>query len=128
MKLAVKRDLFVIAAVLALAGIIWFGYRIFAGNQPAKAEIYYKSELVKSFPLQRGKEESFSLPQAKQVVFHIYEDGSVAFIESDCRDKICIHSGPLKWIGQSAACLPNKLILKIVPFKERTGDEVDMIG
>lgn len=127
MKWIRKRDLYFAAWILILAAVLFAGYRIYVKNQPAKAEIYYGSNLIKTVLLNTGKEESFSFPQAEQVVFHLYSDGSLAFETSDCPDKVCIKSGRLRWVGQSAACLPNKMILKIVPM-ERTNEDLDMIG
>lgn len=127
MKWIKKRDFYVVIGMLILAVILYGGYHIYISNLSAKAEIYYKSKLVKTVLLDTGKEETFRVKESNHVVFHLYEDGSIAFEESDCPDKICIKSGKLKHIGQSAACLPNKLIIKIVPNKETTNNDVDMI-
>ncbi len=67
------------------------------------------------------------LPQNEHVVFHQYEDGSIGFESSDCPDKVCIRSGKLSHVGSSAACLPNKIILKIVPVKNSNISDTDLI-
>lgn len=117
-----------VVGVLIIAAFVYGGYRIYVSNIPAKAEIYYGSELVKTVMLNTGTDERFTVPEDEDVVFHLYADGSICFEESDCPDHICINSGRLHTVGQSAACLPNKLILKIVPMNEHTKDDVDMIG
>ncbi|HYE68792.1 MAG TPA: NusG domain II-containing protein, partial [Anaerovoracaceae bacterium] len=70
---------------------------------------------------------TFSIPQDENVIFHLYQDGSIAFVESDCPDKVCIHAGKLKMTGQFAACLPNGIVMKIVPEKERSEDDPDLV-
>jgi hypothetical protein len=61
-------------------------------------------------------------------VFHLYEDGSIAFEQSDCPEKICIRAGKLHLPGQFAACLPNGLILKIVALEEDENDADIIVG
>lgn len=41
------------------------------------------------------------------------ENGEAYFLESDCKDKICIKSGKLKNTGDVAVCLPNKTVLTV---------------
>lgn len=114
MKFMRKRDLIVIGALAALGLILWIFTSGAVGKQGAYAEIYYKSKLVKTVALSGGGEEKFSLEQLPNVVFELDGDGGFAFIESDCPDKICVHAGRLHLVGQTAACLPNEVYVKIV--------------
>ncbi|MEG1457752.1 MAG: NusG domain II-containing protein [Acetivibrio sp.] len=127
MKWIKKRDIVIMMGILIIAAGVYFSYNQYVKQKPAKAEIYYKSQLIKTVFLNTGKEEIFTLPQAEQVTFHLYKEGAIAFESSNCPDKVCVKSGKLRWVGQSAACLPNKIILKIVP-QERGKEDVDMIG
>ena len=64
----------------------------------------------------RGKLDEntlFSVPGKPNVVFETH-DGAVAFVKSDCPDQICVHTGFISNELEFAACLPNKLILRIV--------------
>ncbi len=128
MKWVNKRDIYVVICVFLVATIMYGGYRLYVANLPAKAEIYYESKLIKTVVLDSGKEETFKVPESDHVTFHLYADGSIAFEHSDCPDQICVKSGKLHLVGQSAACLPNKLIVKIVPANANSKDDVDMIG
>lgn len=114
MKFARKRDLILVGAVAAIGVLLWVLLSGAIGKEGAYAEIYYRSRLVKTVALTQGKAESFSLAELPNVVFHLYEDGSIAFVESDCPDKICIRAGRLHLVGQTAACLPNEVYVKIV--------------
>lgn len=127
MKWIRKRDLYVIIALMLIASILYVGYRIYTRNLSAKAEIYYKSQLVKTVLLNTGKEETFQIEESDHVVFHLYADGSISFEESDCPDQICVKTGRIRYVGQSAACLPNNIIIKIVSVKNNTSDDLDMI-
>jgi len=128
MKLVKRADLILIA-VVACAGLILWAYwaRLSGSADGLRAEIYYRSELMKTVDLTAGKEESFSIDGVPNVVFHLYEDGSIAFVESDCPDQICVRTGRLRRVGQMAACLPNRLYIKIVGPESGDTNEPDII-
>ncbi len=39
--------------------------------------------------------------------------GRICFSESDCPDKVCVHTGWLSKPGQTAVCLPNRVVITI---------------
>jgi hypothetical protein len=51
--------------------------------------------------------------------------GTVRFLDSPCRDKICITSGVLERAGQWAACLPNRVFVTV---SVAAGDELEIDG
>ncbi len=122
MKFFKKSDIIVVASIVLIAVVTLLIFRHSSVNKPAKAEIYYGNTLVKTVDLLIGVERSFSIPGHENVVFHLGKDGSIRFEESDCPDKICIKAGKLSMVGQSAACLPNKMFVKIVPAGDRRND------
>lgn len=127
MKFFKRTDMIIIVGIIAVSVASWGIYHyVFAGDQ-VKAEIYYYSKLVKTVDLSGGKDMTFSIPENKHVVFRLYKDGSIAFVESDCPDKVCIHAGKLKTAGQFAACLPNGIVMKIVPVKEHDENDADLV-
>ena len=127
MKFIKKKDFIIIAVILLLASIFYLIFNTQTNKGAAKAQIYYESELIMTVMLDEEEDRVFTLPQNEHVVFHLYEDGSISFEESDCPDKVCINSGRLSHIGSSAACLPNKIILKIVPVDDTEDNEMDLI-
>lgn len=130
MKFIKKKDLIIIALILLVAVSSYFIYKIYSQGLEkagAKAEIYYESELVMTVMLNEKIDKTFSLAQNEHVIFHLYEDGAIRFEKSNCPDKVCIKAGKLRHIGSSSACLPNKIILKIVPIKGTESNDVDLI-
>lgn len=127
MKFAKKNDIIIIAGLLVISAVFWLGYGALNQGKQAEAEIYYGSKLVMTVDLGKREDRTFSVPENDHVVFHLYEDGSIRFEESDCPDKVCIRSGRLSVIGSSAACLPNKLILKLVAKDQSNSSGVDLI-
>lgn len=127
MRFYKKSDIVMIAAILLISLASWALYGYYIKDKPAKAEIYYYSELVETLYLDGAEERIFSIPQNPNVVFKMDKEGSIAFIASDCPDKICVKTGKIHRPGEYAACLPNGIILKIVPGGERGDDDADII-
>lgn len=127
MKFFKKSDILIILILIVLSVSGLLIYRHINSGKSAIAEIYYKTTLVKTIDLSNCKDEEFSIPQNENVVFRTYSDGSICFYESDCPDKICIHAGRLSMPGESAACLPNQIFLKIVS-KDNKSDDMDMVA
>jgi len=127
MKFFKKTDILIITGIIAAALVIWLVYRSTAEDEAVRAEIYYYSKLVETVDLVPGQERTFSIPQNENVVFQIDNEGNIRFAESDCPDKICIKTGKIHIAGQSAACLPNGIVLKIVPADGWGQDDPDII-
>lgn len=128
MKFFKKSDIIVVIFLILVSAAVLVGYNLISGDVAAKAEIYYNSKLVKAVDLTAGEEKIFSIPQEPNVVFELDKEGNIRFVSSDCPDKICVNTGKIHIVGQSAACLPNGIVVKIVPVGERRDDEIDAVG
>lgn len=128
LRFAKKTDIIIVLSILAVSAAVWLLYSNAFADRPAKAEIYYYSKLVKTVELVKGTEKSFSVPEDRNVVFHLDKEGNIRFEQSDCPDKVCVHAGKLHMAGQSAACLPNGLVMKIVPANTRSDDDLDAVS
>ncbi len=106
-----RRDIWLLGGLIALAAIIYAAFYFF-GSQGGNvsARITVDGALVREVNLARDAE--FALDENPSVRFQVRR-GAIAFILSDCPDKVCIHSGFLSTPGQTAACLPNKVLLYI---------------
>ena len=120
MKYFQKTDGIILLTVLgsALIFLLLNGYFLKGPQDEVFAEIYYDNKLVWRKELSSAVEGKFSVPGKPDVVFQIFADKSIAFVQSDCPDKVCIHMGKLIKANQFAACLPNKMILKVVSGKK----------
>ena len=114
-------------AVTVAACGVYFGMRYYAMHQSAVAEFYYESTLVERITLHPGAAKTFQLAGHEAVTFALDETGAVRFESSDCPDQICVHAGWMRLPGQSAACLPNKLIVKVTPAKGQTQNTPDAV-
>lgn len=127
MKFFKKTDLLIVSAILVVSLVFWGAYKLYFSQTPAIAEIYCDSKLVETVDLSKKEDRTFSIPQNEHVVFHLYSDGSIRFEKSSCRDKRCIRSGRLETVGERAACLPNRIVMKIVRKSKRSDGDLDII-
>jgi len=108
--------IFIIAAV---ALILWLSI----GRQDGEmARIYKDGGLYLTINLSEYYGQSRIIELTGTSVILEIADGAIAFIQSDCPDQICVHAGSLSHAGQSAACIPNRVAVKIA------GQEVDVIA
>ncbi len=121
-KLWIRSDVIVIIVLLIVAVSSYFVYMRLSTSQKVKCEILLDGEVAKTVLL--DKNDIFSLEQLPNVVFEV-KDGSVAFIKSDCPDKVCIKSGYLHIAGQAAACLPNHVAIHI--SSDNNADAPDIV-
>ena len=57
-----------------------------------------------------------------------FSHGRVRVKSASCPDQVCVGQGWLKEDGiLPIACLPNSLIIEVVPYEEDTGSDVDSI-
>jgi hypothetical protein len=127
MRFFKRSDVVIIAVILLISLASWIIYNHLTKDRLVKAEIYYYSELVETVALDREEERTFSIPQNPNVIFRLDKEGRIAFIASDCPDKVCVKTGQIHRVGEYAACLPNGIILKIAPEGERNEDDADII-
>ncbi len=127
MRFAKKSDIIIIVVVLVFAvglGIFYYGALQEGG---AIAEVYYFDNVIDTVDLTSSSEMELVYDEAPHVKIHVGTDGGIYFEQSDCPDKVCIKSGTLLKVGQSAACLPNGILIKLTPKGERSSDDADII-
>lgn len=119
-----KQDILLIVCLLFVALVVLCAYTFLnRGTDNAVCEIVYDGLPVKRVEL--SQDATFNLEQNPHVRFEI-KDHAIAFIESDCPDKVCIHSGFLSRQGQMAACLPNRVSIRIVSAED--DNDADLIA
>ena len=117
MKLSFKPADFIFFAISVI--LIVLSLIALSGNSagPAVAVIKVKdTEYI--YPLNQPRELEFEgvLDKAHLVI----HDGCIEFVESPCRDKICIHMGQARKDGDFLACLPNRIIVTVEGGKSDT--------
>lgn len=125
MKNKLLKDIFkkgdiIIAVILVVAVILTavFATRI----EESFVEIYVDGNLVFQLDLNADavidlEKTDFHIPVVVEV-----KDGKVRVTESNCPDKLCVHSSAVSSAGGMIICLPNRVVVKVTP------KEVDAIS
>ena len=116
------RPLDVIAVIIAVGAVV--GVTIFAyGERTPGSEVRIEGDGgVFLYTLDQPREVTVTGPIGETVVQ--ISDGRVRVVSSPCRDKICVAAGWLESGGQWAACLPNRVFVR-VEGSSHEHDEVD---
>lgn len=81
---------------------------------PLIAKIEKDRELIREIDLTKVTErEQIHLEDDNNVIIEV-ETGRIRFLNSDCRDNICINTGWLSQEGQNAVCLPARTVVSVV--------------
>jgi len=109
-------DWMVIGGILLLAAALTLFLLYGARSSPAgiAVEIWQDNELVYTAPLTNDTDALIPVTSEhgqNQIRLH----GLTAQIASaDCSDQVCVRTGALTRIGQTAVCLPHRVIVKLV--------------
>lgn len=109
-------DAVVILAVLLLAGASFF--LLIAGSRPGASAVITTPEGEITWELSRDNTWELTGRDGIPVVIEA-ADGRIRFYSSGCPDQICVHSAWLSREGQSAACIPAGIALKITDRQRR---------
>ncbi|WP_434305767.1 NusG domain II-containing protein [Clostridium botulinum] len=129
MKKGDKIVIYIVSILLALSVISIIFFKFFVKSENAVAVIKQNGKIIEKVDLSKVKEKKelkINYNDKNHKGYNIIEidKGSIRFIDADCPDKVCIKSGVLKKPGETAACLPHKLIITI----EKNDKEVDEVS
>ncbi|MCR1935189.1 NusG domain II-containing protein [Clostridium tepidum] len=129
MKKGDKVVIYLVAILLTLSIISIIFFKFFVKSENAIAIIKQDGKIIKKIDLSKVKgKEQFKINYNDNGHTHYntieINKGSIKFVDADCPDKICVKSGTLKKAGETAACLPHKLIITI----EKNDKEVDEVS
>ena len=114
-----KGDIILIICVATVIGIIFFAsnYDYKSKDGEKNALVKHDGKIIKSIDLNNIKQPVYVRIKEYNVAITA-EKGKIRFIESDCRDKICIKSGWLSHKGERAVCIPSKTEIMIIEKEE----------
>jgi len=117
-----KKDIIVIAVLLLVAGIFYvITMPKEAGNV---AEISVDGLMYKTVDLLRTEDGLYQI-DGLNVTYEI-KDKNIRFYYSDCHDHVCMDAGFIGLGGESAVCLPNKVVISI-PRGSANDSEIDIM-
>lgn len=103
-------------AVLVLAAAVLIGWLYLTfwapGAPPLEVEIRSGGELIATLPLAENRSIDVTGPLGASRIE--IKDAQVRFVDSPCTNKVCIVSGWHRHAGETTACLPNQISVRIL--------------
>ena len=127
-----KGDIFLLAIFVAAALLIAFSpllqCRGSSGkdSQPLVLKIRISGELYGTYDL--NKNQSIQIQNQYGSNTLSIQTGTVSMTESDCRNQICVQTGPIEAPGQMIVCLPHELIAEITASSDSVAPSYDAIS
>lgn len=127
-----KGDIFLLAIFVAAALLIVFSpflqCRGSSGkhSQPLVLKIRISGELYGTYDL--NKNQSIQIQNQYGSNTLSIQNGTVSMTESDCRNQICVQTGPIEASGQMIVCLPHELIAEITASSDSVAPSYDAIS
>lgn len=106
----------VIFAIMLISGACIWAVRAFM-LKPAElsAEILQNGRVIRKFDLKQGlPPEEFKIESYEGYNIIQVNGDKIAIIEADCPDKDCVRRGWLKCAGDSAVCLPHRVVIRVI--------------
>ena len=105
-------DIVIYVAILAAACGIWIHLALIQTDQ-TYGEIWLDGELYQQIKLDDSTQETIQLDGKMSEVTIQAEGKRMRFILSECPDHTCERTGWISGVGQTAVCLPNRVMIKI---------------
>ena len=103
-------DFVVMAVVLLMAGISFFC--LYIQSSPGSTAVVTTPEETLVLPLDTDGVHALTGNNGIEVVIRV-SNGRIRFEQSGCPDQICVNTGWLSKNGQSAACLPAGIAVRV---------------
>lgn len=103
-----------IALLFIAAGLIGWSYAALwlPESNALEVEIWSHGQRVETLPLAENRRVEVD---GALGVSHIeIKDAQVRFVDSPCSNKLCVHSGWHRHAGDTTACLPNQVSVRIL--------------
>lgn len=115
MKKGDKIVLFIIFILVALSLLFVFFYRMIYKDESITAKIVQNQKIIEEIDLNNVNEaREWVIMQEDGGTNTIrVEKGRIRFIDANCPDFVCVHTGWLSQPGDIAVCLPHKLSIQI---------------
>lgn len=107
------RVMFGIFAFLVAAGACVLAWRAFAPRSELTAVVISGGRTVRRIKLSGAAPETFAVKYGAGWNLITVKDGMIAVTGADCPDRECVKRGWLTKPGESAVCLPHRLVVRI---------------
>lgn len=115
-----------IIAVIFLISVLALIGMNFSETEMKTAEIYQDGTLLYTIDLNTVTESYEITVTGENNAYNIIlvEQGQISMKEASCPDKLCVHMGKIHNASLPVTCLPNKVVIRIVPNNNRNENNI----
>lgn len=106
------RESLLVGGILFAALIL---YLLFPGGEGSFAEISVAGKVLKTLPLSQEARGEILDAQGEFLLAYAIEEGAIQVVRTTCPDELCRLSGAVSEEGRSIICLPNQVVIRILP-------------
>lgn len=118
-----RNDLILVFAIL-LAVIAVYAVFLAVTEQGSYVRVTVEGQEYGVYPLGTDLRLQITGESGERVNVLVIENGQARVEEADCPDLICAHHRPIKNVGDSIVCLPNKVVITVIG----DGGKVDTVS
>lgn len=112
-----KKELLLVAAILAVAGVFYIFNTINSKKPAVYLEVTVDGTVVEMLDL--SKDTDITINGYNEGTNHlVIKDGEAWISEATCPDGICVHQGKIHQNSEMIVCLPNLMIARVVDTAE----------
>lgn len=141
-----KADIWLISAILTIALIILFVFRL-TRTEGNYVKVSYDGMIIMQIPLSQSEDKYYLLTESISGSYEetqpiciikelseeewlniqrpledynvlLCQNGEVRMVESSCPDQICVHHSVICATGENIICLPHKIVIEIINDEE----------
>lgn len=115
----------IIAVIFLISVLALIGMK-FSETEMKTAEIYQDGALLYTIDLNTVAESYEITVTGENNAYNIIlvEQGQISMKEASCPDKLCVHMGKIHNASLPVTCLPNKVVIRIVPNSNRNENHI----
>lgn len=119
----------IIALIFVLSAVAIIGMN-FSGTEKRTAEIYQDGRLLYTIDLDHVNESYEITVTGENGAYNIIlaEPGQISMKEASCPDKLCVHMGKIHNASLPVTCLPNKVVIRIIPGTDTDSGAPDAVA
>lgn len=122
MKRGDRGMLKILMVILVASSIVWGIRFMTAAPDVMNVEIIQDGKLLQRVLFKKGDQAKDFIIEYKGGYNRLRtEDGRITVIEANCPDRDCVKRGWLKKPGDSAVCLPHRLVIRLTGESEVDG-------
>lgn len=117
-----RNDIILVAVILFAAILVFFWSAAKKSEKGGEVIVYVDGEETATYSLDEKGEYLIETEHGKNLL--VIKDGKADVTEADCPDKLCVKQNEINKNGETIVCLPHKVVVEVVSFKEAQLDAI----